>query len=477
MGELCDLSAIELRRLIGIRAISPVELLESCIARIEAVNPAVNALITPNFDRARAEAKTAESAVMSGQSLPPLHGLPLAVKDTQDTAGVLTTYGSPRHAGHVPKLDAPIVARLRTAGAIVLGKTNVPEFGAGANTTNEVFGATRNPFDLQRTCGGSSGGSAVALATGMAPLATGSDHGGSLRIPASFCGVSAFRTSPGLISDPDRRFGWSPTVIQGVMARTIPDLAIALAHACAFERLDPLAAWKAELPPAHLNGLDLSTLKVAYSPDLGHCPIDPRISRSFVEKMEQLSPVFARSRNDHPPMEAMHRTFDTIRAELFLADFKEIYQTEPETLGPNVRANVEIGLNRTMGDAVDAALAQTEMCRQLELFLSEHAVLLCPATTVPPFPVDQLYLNEVNGVELETYYRWFAVTYAFSLTGHPVAVIPLGLDPTGTPMGLQIVGPRGRDGYVLQIAAAIESAAAGIQGLERPVPRRETLAS
>ncbi len=477
MGELCDLSAIELRHLIGQKAISPVDLLESCIARIEAVDPAVNALVTPAFDAARAEAKAAESAVMSGQTLAPLHGLPLAVKDTQDTAGLLTTYGSPRHADNVPNQDAPIVARLRTGGAIVLGKTNAPEFGAGANTTNDVFGATRNPFDLQRTCGGSSGGSAVALATGMAPLATGSDHGGSLRIPASFCGVSGFRTSPGLVSDPDRRFGWSPTVIQGVMARTVPDLASALAHACAFERLDPLAAWGAELPPARLNGLDLSTLKVAYSPDLKDCPIDPRIGRAFVEKMEKLSPVFARCQNDHPDMEPMHRAFDTIRAELFLADFKEIYETEPDTLGPNVKANVEIGLNRTMGDAVEASLAQTDMCRRLELFLSDHDVLLCPATTVPPFPIDQLYLTEVNGVELETYYRWFAITYAFSLTGHPVAVIPFGLDPTGTPMGLQIVGQRGRDGYVLQIAAAIEEAAAGIEGLERPVPRLETLTS
>ncbi len=477
MGELCDLSAIELRHLIGTKGISPVELLDSCIARVEAVNPTVNALVTPAFETAHTEAKKAESAVMSGEMLPPLHGVPLAVKDTNDTAGLRTTYGSPRHADHVPNQDAPIVARLKSAGAIVLGKTNVPEFGAGANTTNDVFGATRNPFDLQRTCGGSSGGSAVALATGMAPLATGSDHGGSLRIPASFCGVSAFRTSPGLVSDPDRRFGWSPTIIQGVMARSIPDLASALAPACAFERLDPLAAWGAELPPARLNGLDLSTLKVAYSPDLEECPIDSRIGSAFVEKMEKLAPVFARCRADHPDMKSMHRTFDTIRAELFLADFKEVYEAEPDTLGPNVRANVEIGLSRTMGDAVEATLAQTEMCRRLERFLTDYDVLLCPATTVPPFPVEQLYLKEVNGVELETYYRWFAITYAFSLTGHPVAVIPFGLDPTGTPMGLQIVGPRSRDGYVLQIAAAIEEAAAGIDGLERPVPRLEMLAS
>src|SRR5215472_14245582 len=228
MAELCDLGAVELRQLIGRKAISPVELLESCLRRIEAVNPALNAVTATCIDRAKTEAKAAEAAVLRGDTLGLLHGLPIGIKDLNETAGLRTTWGSPLYADYVPEKDERMVAAVRKAGAIVVGKTNVPEFGAGANTNNPVYGPTGNPFDPKRICGGSSGGSAVALATSMLPLCTGSDTGGSLRIPAAFCGIVGYRPSVGLIASERRPVGWTPITTQGPMGRSLADTALLL---------------------------------------------------------------------------------------------------------------------------------------------------------------------------------------------------------------------------------------------------------
>ncbi len=229
MTEPCDLTAVEARRLIGTKQLAPSELLESCIGRIESVDHAVNAMVARDFDRARATARLADQAVVRGDALGPLHGLPIGIKDLEETGRLVTTHGSPIFRDYIPAEDERIVADARKAGAIVVGKTNTPEFGAGANTRNAVYGATGNPFDPSRSCAGSSGGSAVALATGMAPLCTGSDTGGSLRNPAAFCGIVGFRPTPGLVPSDKRGIGWTPLPVLGPMARTVGDTALLLA--------------------------------------------------------------------------------------------------------------------------------------------------------------------------------------------------------------------------------------------------------
>ncbi len=323
MTELCDLEAVELRRLIGAGEISPVDLLESCIARIEAENPAVNAITATAYDRARTEARAAEAAVKRGDALGPLHGLPIGVKDLSETEGLLTTHGSPLFARHVPAADERVVAVLRRAGAIVLAKTNTPEFGAGANTRNEVFGPTRNPFDHRLTCGGSSGGSAVALACGMVPLATGSDLAGSLRTPASFCGVVGFRPTPGLVPTETRGHGWSPLSVDGPMARTVSDAALLLSAMVGDDPRDPLSLGAAGEPFRLLDAPDLGGLAVAFTEDLGFAPVDNRVRTTFRAARRGLEPAFGRSVEFAVDMTGVDEAFTTLRAVGFVAAHRE----------------------------------------------------------------------------------------------------------------------------------------------------------
>ena len=291
--SLVSLSAIEQRRLIGAKQISPVELLQACITRIEAVNPAVNALCQTDFDRALAQARVAEAAVMRGEALPLLHGLPVGVKDLEDSAGLRTTYGNTAHRNHVPQADCVLVQRLRAAGALIAAKTNTPDMGAGANTRNAVWGATGNPFDPTRNAGGSSGGSAVALACDMLPLASGSDLGGSLRIPAGYCGVVGLRPSTGVVASGDRLLGFSPLSVLGPMARSVADLALMLAAIAGPHPADPLSApFDASGLPA-LRPADLSQLRVGFSEDFGGCLVDEDIRRSFRARIAAIAPMFA----------------------------------------------------------------------------------------------------------------------------------------------------------------------------------------
>ena len=292
MTEPCDLTAVEARRLIGQKALSPVELTDSCIERIEAVDGSVNAMVTRCFERARLEAQAAEAAIMQGDTLGALHGLPLGVKDLNVTEGVLTTYGSPLHAENVPAEDERIIAALRAAGAIVIGKTNTPEFGAGANTKNAVFGATGNPFDPSRICGGSSGGSAVALATGMAPICTGSDTGGSLRTPASFCGVVSHRSTPGVVPSDKRGIGLTTYNVQGPMARTVADTSLMLSVMAGNHPSDPLSGPIDRNIFGTVEDIDLSRLRVAWSTDLGCVPVDHHLARLFEERIGMLASSF-----------------------------------------------------------------------------------------------------------------------------------------------------------------------------------------
>lgn len=476
MTEPCDLTAVEARRLIGRKALSPLELTDSCIARIEAVDGNVNAMVTRCFDRARSEAKAAEHAVARGDDLGLLHGLPMGVKDLNVTEGVLTTYGSPIHAENVPLEDERIIAVLRKAGAIVIGKTNTPEFGAGANTKNAVFGATGNPFDPKRICGGSSGGSAVALATGMASICTGSDTGGSLRTPASFCGVVSHRGTPGLVPSDKRGVGLTTYNVQGPMARNVADTSLMLAAMAGNDPCDPLSGPVDTSSFVEIEDIDLSQLRVAWSTDLGCVPIDNDIARIFEERVGKIASSFKSCERRDPDMKRALDVFWIIRGVGFLAGRMDAYRNTPELLGPNVTSNVEAALKMTAEEIGWANAEQTAIYRRFQHFFEDVDVLLCPGNSVPPFPVEQLYCDEINGVKTANYVEWLGIASAITLTGHPVTMVPTGLDQTGAPLGMQVVGPRRHaDRFTIGVAAAVERVLQGMADTRRPIPDLEAL--
>jgi Asp-tRNA(Asn)/Glu-tRNA(Gln) amidotransferase A subunit family amidase len=468
MTEPCDLSAVEARRRIGRRQLSPVELLESCLARIAAADPPLNAIVASDAERAREAARAAEAAVMRGEALGPLHGLPAGIKDLNATKGLRTTWGSPLFADHVPDADDAAVAAIRAAGAVILAKTNTPEFGAGANTTNRVHGATGNPFDPDKTCGGSSGGSAVALAAGMLPLANGSDYGGSLRTPAAFCGIAGFRPSPGRLPGPPRAAALLPFSVQGPMGRDMADLCLLLRAQLGVDRRDPFGVPSLDPPPP--DPADLGVLRVAASPDLGCAPVDREIREVFAERLARIEEVFGRVDAGHPDFTDVHTVFEVTRAVNFAAAHADKVARAPDHVGPNVSANVAAVRDFGAADVADALAKQGALARRVHAFLDNHDVLLCPAAAVSPFPHDELYPARVDGETMPGYMRWLTLTYAPTMALCSAAVLPCGLDRRGLPFGLQIVGPRGADSRVLAVARALEPVLASDAETARPVP-------
>ena len=474
--DACDLTATEARRRIGAKQLSPVELTQSCIARIESVDHAVNAMVARDFERATAAAQAAEAAVMRGAALPALHGLPVGIKDLDETAGLRTTWGSPIYRNHVPTQDAGMVARVRAAGGIVLGKTNTPEFGAGANTRNAVYGATGNPFDPTRSAAGSSGGSAVALACGMVPLASGSDMGGSLRNPAAFNGIVGFRPTPGLVPAEKRLHGWSPLSVVGPMARTVPDVCLLLSAMVSDDARDPLATtvhgrqvhdsadFARPLP------VDLAGVRAAFSPDLGFAPTEQHIAGVFADKAALFRAGFARADYAAPDCAGADEAFEVLRALAFLASHSDRVRDRPDDVGPNVRANVAEGMRYTAADVARAFTLQTALYQRWQRFFADYDVLITPSITISPRPWTELFPAEIDGTPTRTYFHWLALAYAVTLVGHPAVSLPVGLDRHGLPFGLQIVGPRGGDAYVLGVAAALEATLAGDARTARPVP-------
>ena len=483
MLEACDLPATTARRLIGEKRLSPVELMESCIARIEAVDHAVNAMVARDFVRARATARAAEAAVMRGEALGALHGLPVGIKDLTATEGLRTTMGSPLLAHQIPTADAGLVAGLRAAGAIVVGKTNTPEFGAGANTRNRVYGATGNPFDPTKSAAGSSGGSAVALATGMVPIASGSDMGGSLRNPAAFNGIVGFRPTPGLVPDEARGIGWSGLGVQGPMARNVPDLCLMLSAMVGDAAGDPLATTvvgarirRAEdfaVPAA----CDPSGLRVALTADFGFAPTERHIAEVFAEKTALFRAGFATAADATPDCAGADEAFEILRAMQFLAGHLERVRMHPDQVGPNVRANVAEGQRYSAADVARANVLQTDLYRRWQSFFQDFDVIITPTITLSPRPWRELAPKEIDGRPTRTYFHWLALAYAVTLAGHPAVSLPVGRDRNGMPFGLQIVGPRGGDAYVLSVAAALERILAADERTARPVPDLAALRS
>ncbi len=473
--QLLQLSSVELRRCIGRKEISPVELVEAAIARIEALNPSVNAVCDTVYARARAEAKAAEKAVRDGERLGPLHGLPTGIKDLHDAEGLLTTHGSPLYRDHVARRDCAMVANVRRAGAIVVAKTNVPEFGAGANTRNPVWGATGNPFNPALNAGGSSGGSAAALACDMLPVCTGSDTGGSLRIPAAYCGVVGMRPSPGVVPMEFRQLGWTPISVLGPMGRSVADTRQLFAAQVGMDDGEPLAFDLAPERIASGRPADVGSLRVAWTEDFGLCPVTREVRALMRQRMGAVHHLFRTCDEVKFDFGEADRCFDIVRAMNFVARYHDAYTRDPGSLGPNVRANYEMGAAMSLADAAWAHAEQTRIFRRFQATFRDYDLVISPTTPVSPRPWTELYLPEVDGKPLRNYYHWLALTYFVTLTTNPAISLPCGLDHAGMPFGLQVTGRFRGDLDLFDAAEAMEEAFARLPGLGRPRPQIDRL--
>jgi amidase len=440
--------ATELARQIRGGSLSAVDVVRAHLERIDAVNPRVNAIVTLTAERALDDARLADERFARGEPVGPLHGLPIAHKDLQATAGVRTTFGSPIFGAHVPDADSIIVAGLKQAGAITIGKTNTPEFGAGSQTFNPVFGATLNPYDLAKTCGGSSGGAAVALACGMVPIADGTDMGGSLRNPAAFCGVVGLRPTPGIISASDAA-AWTTLSVEGPMARTVADTALLFAA---------MIGRSGARPVEEALARDFAGTRIAWSIDFGGVPFDTRI-RSMVDAQRGLfQTAGCVVSNADADWTGADEIFKTLRARAFVAKHAAVVNANRERVKETVIAEVERGERLTQAEVEAAERGRLELRDRLAGFMEVYDFLVLPTTQVPPFDVEHPYVTEIEGVPMASYIDWMKSCYYISTVGHPAASVPCGFTPEGLPVGLQIVGRPGADWAVLQLAHAYELA-------------------
>jgi len=453
-SELCFLSATELAARLRTRELSARELMEAHLKQIAAVNPKVNAIVTLVAERAMAGADSADEALAHGADLGPLHGLPIAHKDLFATKGIRTTQGSKIMADFVPTEDAPVVAREKAAGAITIGKTNTPEFGAGSQTYNDVFGETRNPYDLSKTCGGSSGGAAVALATGTVPLADGSDTGGSLRNPANFCNVVGFRTTPGLVG----HARWSTLDVAGPMGRTVADVALLLSVQAGFDSRSPLTQ--------HIDGAlfrqplerDLRGVRVAWSRDLGGLPVDPRVTAVLELQRETLVALGCEVEDIDPPLDGADEIFETFRAHNMALVLEPLYDEYRREMKPTLTWNIEEGLKLSGADLRQAERGRAILSTRMRQFMERYAVIACPVNQVPPFPVEQRYITEICGQPMATYIEWMRSCSRISATAHPAISVPAGFTAEGLPVGIQFVGRYRDELGLLQFAHTFEGA-------------------
>ena len=440
------------------KTLSPREIVEALLSRIEKINPTVNAYCTVAPEMALEAAKKAEAKILRGETVGPLHGVPVSIKDLTLTAGIRTTFGSKIFEHHVPMEDALIVQRLKAAGAIVIGKTNTPEFGAGANTYNAVFGATRNPWKLSQTCGGSSGGAAVALACGLGPLATGSDLGGSLRIPASFCGVVGFRTSAGRVPIYPSLLGWDSLAVEGPMARTVGDTALMLSVIAGADDRSPIS-----LPGDGREFLsaverpEIRGLKVAWSPDLKVIPVDREIQTVAAAAAKRFTELGCAVEQAEPDFSRVQEVIQVSRALRMVTLYAEKLAQWRDQMNPNLVWNIEQGLPLTAEQVGEAEKERTALYHRVRQFFEQYDLLLTPTVAVPPFPVGMLYPQEINGKPMNNYTEWFYLTYAITMTGLPAISVPCGWTAEGLPVGLQIVGRRLAETTVLKAAAAFEA--------------------
>ena len=444
--------------------VTPLDLLDVLEKRIADVDGKVNALPILCFDRARDRAKALMQKKPAARG--PLAGLPIPIKDLTAVAGVRTTQGSPIFRDNVPERSDILVEHLEANGAVIYAKSNTPEFGAGANTFNEVFGPTLNPWDTSRSAAGSSGGAAVALATGTAWLAHGSDMGGSLRNPASFCGVVGIRPSIGRVAHTPK-FGVDRTLgVQGPMARNVEDIALFLDAMSGEDPADPLSL--PQLPDSFLSAArsGKKPKRVAYSPDLGITPVDPEVKQVTRKAAERFAEAGVAVEEAHPDLREAHECFHVLRAFDFAISKAQLLRTRREQLKPEVIWNIEEGLKLTVEQIERAEAQRVAMTARMLKFFESYDLLLCPATIVPPYPIENRYVAECDGKKFDNYVEWLGIVYAITLACCPALSLPCGFTATGLPIGLQMVGPPRGEAALLAGAKVLED----ILGLRGTTP-------
>jgi amidase len=456
--DLCFLPATELRRLIDDREVSARDVMRAHLDQIEQTNPTVNAIVTLDPELGLEGAAAADEQQARGEKSGPLHGLPIAHKDLVPTRGMRTTYGSPIYRDNIPQEDALIVERLKKAGAITIGKTNVPEFGAGSQTFNPVFGETLNPYDLTRTCGGSSGGAAVAVACGMIPIADGSDTGGSLRNPANFCNVVGFRPSPGRVPMWPAEVGWFPISVQGPIARTVADTALILSAIAGPDSRSPIANSEPASIFSESLDRDFRGTRIAWTRDFGHLPVDPAVTAVIDEHRPVFEALGCEIHDGEPDFSDADEAFKVWRAWKFELRFRDLIQTHRDQIKDTVIWNVEMGQQLTGPQISRAELKRTRLYQRIREYMETYEFLIAPVSQVPPFAVNQQYITEINGQPMESYIDWMKSCYYVSATGLPSISVPCGFTPDGLPIGVQIIGRHEDDFGVLQLAHAFEQA-------------------
>ena len=460
--DICFVPASELVRLYRARKTSPLEVMQAVLARIDAVNPAVNAYVTVARASALAAARRATRALgRRGAPLPALHGVPVSIKDLTATKGIRTTWGSLAYRDHVPDKDDLVVERLKAAGAIVVGKTNTPEFGAGGNTFNALFGATRNPWNTALSCGGSSGGGAVAVACGMGPIAEGTDLGGSVRVPASFCGVLGFRPTPGLVPAYPRTLAWDPLSVTGPLARTVGDVALMLS---AIAGPDDRAPISYEIDTSQFaraaKAPSIKGWRIAWAPDLhGLLPVDEEVAAVAQSAIRVFRSLGARVETASPDFSGMKDIVRGTRAVTMVALQADKLPGWRERLQKDLVRDIDQGLTATARDVAHSEVLRSALWHRVRAFMASRELLVLPTVAVLPFPVEQPYPTEINGKTLDDYTEWFYLTYGITLTGLPAISVPCGFTGSGLPVGLQLVGRRRQDAAVLTAAAAFEASA------------------
>ncbi len=444
---------------VAAKEISARELLDLHLARIADTNPDVNAVVSLDEERARAGAAEADERLARGEPVGPLHGLPHAFKDTHEVAGWRTTFGSPLRETYVPKRDDLVAERIRGAGVVTIGKTNVPEWAAGSHTFNPIFGTTRNPYDLTRSAGGSSGGAAAALASGMVPLADGSDMGGSLRNPASFNNVVGLRPSPGRVPNWPTTNAWELMSVGGPMARNVEDLALLLSVLAGPSRRAPLSLetpGSAFAPPVHG---DLAGVRVALSVDLGGTfQVDHAVADVIRAQAAVFEAQGAGVEDAHPVLHSADAAFRTLRAWVFQYRFRTLLEKRPDGFKPSLRDNILLGADLTGGDVAKAYQQLTSIQDRMRAFFETYDVLALPVSQVPPFSADEEYPAAINGEPQATYLDWMRSAYLITVTGCPAISVPAGFTPEGWPVGIQLVGPARSERRLLEIARAFEQA-------------------
>jgi amidase len=450
-------SATAIRRRLERRELSAREVVEASLRRIEERNARINAVVTLD-PRAVEEARALDERLARGERPGPLHGLPVGIKDVTPVGGVRTTYGSPLYADHVPAEDAEVVRRLRAAGAIVVGKTNTPEFATGANTWNEVFGCTCNPWNPERSAGGSTGGGAAAVATGMIALAEGTDLGGSLRIPAAFCGVVGLRPSPGLVPTWPADYAWDTLQVTGPIARRAEDVALVLQAMAGPTRLAPLTQpiagrdFVAAVERAECRGV-----RIAYAPDIARIGVDPAIESVCRAAAFELRQAGASVEESALDLEYAKESFLLLRGYWMVSQHLSRLDRR-DRFGDNLRGNVERALAHTTLELGEAEHRRGRVWHDLRRLFERFDALLTPTVAVPPFPVTQNYPDSIAGKPMKTYIDWIAPTFVLSLAGLPVASVPAGVDREGLPVGVQIVGPPQGEERVLALARLVQDA-------------------